>query len=574
VLVRLLREFLRPHTGLLVAVIVLQLVGTAANLALPTLNARIIDDGVATGDLALIRRLGVIMLVISLGQVACSVAAVACGARAAMATGRDVRHALFSRVLSFSHREMNTYGAPTLITRTTNDVQQVQMLVLMSSFMIVMAPMFMIGGVIMSLREDVGLSAVMLVAVPVLAAGVGFVIVRARPLFARMQEVIDRLNLVIREQIVGVRVVRAFTREAYEGARFDDTNRDLTDVSIRVGRLMALLWPLVGVIMNLASVAALAFGADRILGGHLQVGQLTAFLSYLAMILMSVMMASMMLVMAPRAEVSAGRIMEVLGTDPSVTQPEHPVTELAPGGRVELDRATFSYPGAEQPVLRAVSFTAEPGTTTAIIGSTGSGKSTLLNLIPRLFDVTSGQVRLNGVDVARLDQELLWSRIALVPQQAYLFSGTVAGNLRLGRPEATEDELWEALRVACVDDVVRDLPQGLDSPVGQGGTTFSGGQRQRLAIARAIVKRPAVYLFDDSFSALDVATDGRVRAGLRTVTGEATVLLVAQRVSTVMSADRIVVLEDGEVVGFGPHEELLADCPTYADIVDSQLALR
>ncbi len=573
-LVRLLREFLRPHTGLLVAVIVLQLVGTAANLALPTLNARIIDDGVATGDLALIRRLGVIMLVISLGQVACSVAAVACGARAAMATGRDVRHALFSRVLSFSHREMNTYGAPTLITRTTNDVQQVQMLVLMSSFMIVMAPMFMIGGVIMSLREDVGLSAVMLVAVPVLAAGVGFVIVRARPLFARMQEVIDRLNLVIREQIVGVRVVRAFTREAYEGARFDDTNRDLTDVSIRVGRLMALLWPLVGVIMNLASVAALAFGADRILGGHLQVGQLTAFLSYLAMILMSVMMASMMLVMAPRAEVSAGRIMEVLGTDPSVTQPEHPVTELAPGGRVELDRATFSYPGAEQPVLRAVSFTAEPGTTTAIIGSTGSGKSTLLNLIPRLFDVTSGQVRLNGVDVARLDQELLWSRIALVPQQAYLFSGTVAGNLRLGRPEATEDELWEALRVACVDDVVRDLPQGLDSPVGQGGTTFSGGQRQRLAIARAIVKRPAVYLFDDSFSALDVATDGRVRAGLRTVTGEATVLLVAQRVSTVMSADRIVVLEDGEVVGFGPHEELLADCPTYADIVDSQLALR
>lgn len=571
-LVRLLRIHLRPHLPLVIGVVLLQLVSTGANLLLPTLNARIIDDGVATGDIDLIWAIGGRMFVISLVQIACAVAAVWLGSRAAMATGRDIRHALFARVVAFSRREVSRFGAPSLITRTTNDVQQVQMLVLMTALMIVMAPIMMIGGVVMALREDVGLSGVMLVAVPVLALALAVLIHRMRPLFSRMQEMIDRLNRVVREQVAGIRVIRAFTREQHERHRFAATNEELTDVSLRVGRLMALLWPLVTLIMNLASVAAMAIGADRILAGHLQVGQLTAFLSYLTMILMSVMMASMMLFMAPRAEVSAGRIMEVLDTTGSVAPPVDPVTDLPRRGEVVLDRATFSYPGAEEPVLHEVSFTARQGTTTAIIGATGSGKSTLVNLLPRLIDVTAGSVRLDGVEVSRIDPELLWSRIGLVPQTAFLFSGTIASNLRLGRPDATDEQLWQALRIAAAEDFVRELPEGLAAPVSQGGSNFSGGQRQRLAIARAVVKRPEVYVFDDSFSALDVATDARVRAALREVTGRATVLVVAQRVSTIMGADRIVVLEAGRVIGDGTHDELLTSCPTYAEIVDSQLA--
>ena len=571
-LVRLLRSHLGPHLPLLVGVVLLQLVSTAANLLLPSLNARIIDDGVATGDIALIWRVGGQMLVISLVQIICAITAVWLGARAAMATGRDVRHSLFARVVAFSRQEVGRFGAPSLITRATNDVQQVQMLVLMSALMIVTAPIMMVGGVVMALREDVGLSGVMLVAVPALAVALGVLVHRMRPLFARMQEMIDRLNRVVREQVAGIRVIRAFTREQHERQRFAATNAELTDVSLRVGRLMALLWPTVTLIMNLASVAAMGLGADRILAGHLQVGQLTAFLSYLTMILMSVMMASMMLFLAPRAEVSAGRIMEVLDTESSVAPPIDPVTDLPHGGRVTYDHATFAYPGADAAVLHDVSLVAEPGTTTAIIGSTGSGKSTLVNLLPRLFDVTSGHVRLDGVDVARIEPELLWSRIGLVPQTAFLFSGTIASNLRLGRADASDEELWAALRVADADGFVRALPAGLEAEVAQGGRNFSGGQRQRLAIARAVVKRPEVYVFDDSFSALDVATDARVRAALHRITRQATELVVAQRVSTVMGADRIVVLEDGRVIGTGTHAELLSDCPTYAEIVDSQLA--
>lgn len=571
-LVRLLRTHLRPHLPLLVGVIVLQLVSTGANLLLPSLNARIIDEGVATGDIGLIWRIGGQMLVIALVQIVCAIVAVWLGARAAMATGRDVRHALFERVVAFSRREVSRFGAPSLITRTTNDVQQVQMLVLMSALMMVMAPIMMIGGVVMALREDVGLSAVMLVAVPVLALSLTVLVYRMRPLFSRMQQMIDRLNRVVREQVAGIRVIRAFTREQQERDRFAVTNDELTDVSLRVGRLMALLWPLVTLIMNLASVAAMGLGADRILSGHLQVGQLTAFLSYLTMILMSVMMASMMLFMAPRAEVSAGRILEVLDTEGSVAPPTDPVRDLPRGGRLVFDRTTFSYPGADVPVLHDVSLVAAPGTTTAIIGSTGSGKSTLVSLVPRLIDVTAGSVRLDGVEVSRIDQELLWSRIGMVPQTAFLFSGTIASNLRLGRADATDEELWEALRIADAEEFVREYPDGLAAEVSQGGGNFSGGQRQRLAIARAVVKRPEVYVFDDSFSALDVATDARVRASLHTVTRQATVLVVAQRVSTIMGADRIVVLEAGRVIGTGSHEELLASCPTYAEIVDSQLA--
>lgn len=571
-LIRLLRTHLRPHTALLVGVVVLQLISTMANLALPTLNARIIDDGVATGNIPLIWRIGGQMLVISLVQILCAVTAVWLGARAAMATGRDIRHSLFARVIGFSRQEVSSFGAPSLITRTTNDVQQVQMIVLMSALMIVMAPIMMVGGVVMALREDVGLSVVMVVAVPLLAVAIALLIQRMRPLFHRMQEMIDQLNRVVREQVAGIRVIRAFTREQHERDRFARTNAELTDISLRVGRLMALMWPLVTMIMNLASVAAMALGADRILAGHLQVGQLTAFLNYLTMILMSVMMASMMLFMAPRAEVSAGRILEVLDTESTVVPPARPVTDLPHGGRVEFDHATFSYPGAEAPVLRDVSLVAEPGMTTAVIGATGSGKSTLVNLVPRLFDVSSGSVRLDGIDVTRIDQELLWSRIALVPQTSFLFTGTIASNLRLGRAEATDEELWEALRIADAEEFVRELADGLEAAVSQGGTNYSGGQRQRLAIARAIVKRPEVYVFDDSFSALDVATDARVRSALREVTHESTVLIVAQRVSTIMGADRIVVLDDGRVIGIGDHDELLATCPTYAEIVDSQLA--
>ncbi|OLT09783.1 multidrug ABC transporter ATP-binding protein [Pseudonocardia sp. CNS-139] len=571
-LIRLLRDHLRPYRTPLLAVVALQLLGTMASLYLPSLNADIIDRGIATGDTGYIMSTGGWMLLVTLLQIACSVAAVYFGARTAMAFGRDVRGALFHRVGEFSAREVNQFGAPSLITRGTNDVQQVQMLVLTSCTLLVTAPIMCIGGVVMALQEDVQLSWLMAVSVPVLVLSIGLVIVRMVPGFRTMQTRIDQVNRVLREQITGIRVVRAFVREPHETARFDTANRELTDVATHVGRLMALIFPTVILVLNVSSVAVLWFGAARIDAGQMQIGALTAFLTYLVQILMSVMMAVFMVIMIPRAAVCAERITEVLDTGSSVAPPERPVVPEIASGVLEVHGAGFAYPGAAAPVLRDVTFVASPGTTTAVVGSTGAGKTTLLGLVPRLFDVTSGEVRVDGVDVRDLDPEYLWSRVGIVPQKPYLFSGTVASNLRYGNPDATDEQLWAALEVAQAADFVRAMPEGLAAPVAQGGTNVSGGQRQRLAIARVLVRRPQVYLFDDSFSALDLATDARLRAALRPVTATATVLVVAQRVASIRDADQIVVLEDGAVVGIGTHEQLLGTCPTYEEIVASQFS--
>ncbi|MGZ4444026.1 MAG: ABC transporter ATP-binding protein, partial [Nocardioidaceae bacterium] len=505
-------------------------------------------------------------------QIACSVTAVFFGSRTAMSCGRDVRRAIFHRVGSFSQREVTHFGAPSLITRTTNDVQQVQMLVQMSATMMVAAPIMMVGGVIMAMREDIGLSWLLAVSVPALFVTVALIISQMVPGFRKMQVRIDGVNRILREQISGIRVVRAFVREPYETDRFRTANTELTAVATTTGRWMATMFPSVMLILNVSIVGVLWFGGHRVDNGSMQIGALTAFMSYLMQILMSVMMATFMLVMVPRASVCADRIQEVLDTDSSVVPPAAPVTSLARRGELTLEGVEFSYPGAAEPVLRAVSFEARPGQTTAVVGSTGAGKSTLVGLVPRLYDVTAGVVRVDGVDVRDLDADLLWSTIGLVPQRAFLFSGTVASNLRYGKPDATEAEMWEALEVAQARDFVEAMPEGLDAPIAQGGANVSGGQRQRLAIARALIKRPRIYLFDDSFSALDVATDARLRRALQPVTADATVVIVAQRVSTILHADQIIVLEDGEVVGRGSHESLLADCPTYQEIVASQLS--
>jgi ATP-binding cassette subfamily B protein len=570
-LLRLLTSHLRPYRSWLLAVVVLQFVGTMAALYLPSLNADIIDNGVAKGDTGYILRTGTVMLAVALVQIACSVSAVFFGARTAMAFGRDVRADLFHRVGSFSTKEMTRFGAPSLITRNTNDVQQVQMLVLMSCTMMVTAPIMMVGGVVMALREDVGLAWLLLVSVPALVASVGVIVSRMVPGFRLMQTRIDAVNRILREQIAGIRVVRAFVREPFETRRFGEANTELTDVAIRVGRWMATMFPTVMLVLNLSSVAVLWFGAHRVDAGLMQVGSLTAFLAYLVQILMAVMMATFMLVMVPRASVCADRIGEVLDTETSVVPPAEPVTAVGLRGELELRGVAFSYPGAAEPVLHDISLTAHPGQTTAVIGSTGAGKSTLVNLVPRLFDVTAGAVYVDGVDVRDLDPELLWSRIGLVPQKGYLFTGTVASNLRYGKPDATEAEMWEALEIAQARAFVEAMPERLDAPIAQGGTNVSGGQRQRLAIARAVIRRPEIYLFDDSFSALDLATDARLRQALAPVTADATVVVVAQRVSTIVGADQILVLEDGRIVGRGTHEELLADCETYQEIVASQL---
>ncbi|GIG85073.1 ABC transporter ATP-binding protein [Plantactinospora endophytica] len=570
---RLLRTYLRPYGRPLTAVVLLQLVGTMASLYLPSLNADIIDKGIARGDTGYIVSTGGWMLLVTLLQIACSIAAVYFGARTAMSLGRDVRAAIFHRVMGFSGREVGQFGAPSLITRTTNDVQQVQMLVVVTCTMLVSAPITLVGGVIMALREDVGLSWLMLVCVPVLVLAIGLVIRRMVPQFRLMQTRIDTVNRVLREQITGIRVVRAFVREPYETRRFEVANEDLSATALRVGRLTALIFPIVMLVLNVSSVAVLWFGAHRIDANQIQIGALTAFLSYLMFILMSVMMATFMLIMVPRAAVCAERIMEVLGTDSSVAEPSAPVREVGLRGELELRDVSFQYPGAAAPVLRDVSFRARAGQTTAIIGSTGAGKTTLLGLVPRLFDVTGGAVLVDGADVRELDPDLLWERIGLVPQRPYLFSGTVASNLRYGRPDATDEELWASLEVAQARDFVEALPEGLDAPVAQGGTNLSGGQRQRLAIARALVRQPEIYLFDDSFSALDLGTDARLRAALKPVTAEAAVVIVAQRVSTIIEADQIIVLEDGGIVGAGRHDDLLETCPTYAEIVASQLTV-
>ena len=571
-LIRLLRGFLRPYQSALLLIVALQLAGTMASLYLPSLNADIIDSGIAKGDTGYILRTGGWMLLVSLIQILCSIAAVYYGARTAMGFGRDVRDAIFHRVGGFSAREVNRFGAPSLITRNTNDVQQVQMLVLLTCTMMVAAPIMCIGGVIMALREDVGLSWLMTVSVPVLVAAIGAVIARMVPLFRLVQARIDTVNRVLREQITGIRVVRAFVREPQETRRFAAANTELTDVATRVGRLQALLFPIVMLVLNVSSVAVLYFGAGRVDAGVMQVGALTAFLSYLMQILMAVMMATFMAILVPRAAVCADRIGEVLDTESSVAPPVRPVSAARVDGRLEFDRVGFRYPGADAPVLREVSFIARPGETTAIIGSTGAGKTTLISMVPRLFDATAGTIRVDGVDVRELEPELLWRRIGLVPQRPYLFSGTVASNLRYGNPEATDDELWVALEIAQGRDFVSAMPDGLAAPIAQGGTNVSGGQRQRLAIARALVRRPGIYLFDDAFSALDLATDARLRAALRPVVADATVVVVAQRVSSIVAADQIVVLEDGAVVGIGRHADLLTGCPTYREIVESQLS--
>jgi ATP-binding cassette subfamily B protein len=571
VLLRILREYLAPYRRPLGLVVLLQFVGTMAALYLPSLNADIIDNGVATGDTVYIVHTGAMMLAVSLVQILCSGGAVYVGARTAMAFGRDVRAGIFHRVGSFSSREVYQIGAPSLITRNTNDVQQVQMLVLMTCTMMVAAPIMMVGGVLMAMREDLGLSWLLAVCVPVLFLAVGFIISRMVPGFRLMQTRIDAVNRILREQITGIRVVRAFVREPVETRRFGRANDDLTEVAVRTGRWMATMFPTVMLIMNLSSVAVLWFGGHRVDAGSMQIGELTAFLAYLVQILMSVMMATFMLIMVPRATVCADRIAEVFDTSSSVAPPASPVTTVAGRGELELRGVQFTYPGADAPVLRDVSLTARVGQTTAVIGSTGAGKTTLVNLVPRLFDVTAGAVYVDGVDVRDLEPELLWSRIGLVPQKAYLFSGTVRSNLLYGKPDATDDELWRALEIAQGRDFVEAMPEGLDAPITQGGTNVSGGQRQRLAIARALVRRPEIYLFDDSFSALDLATDARLRAALRPVTTDATVLIVAQRVSTIVDADQILVLEDGEVVGRGRHAELLETCETYQEIVRSQL---
>jgi ATP-binding cassette, subfamily B, multidrug efflux pump len=573
VLTRLLRTYLRPYKRPLTAVVVLQLIGTIAALYLPSLNADIIDNGVANGDTGYILRVGGWMLLVSAMQIACSVAAVYFGARTAMQLGRDVRGALFRRVGEFSGREVGRFGAPSLITRNTNDVQQVQTLVVLSCTMLVAAPIMCVGGVVMALNQDAGLSWLMLVSVPVLVIAIGLVISRMIPQFRLMQTRIDVVNRILREQIGGIRVVRAFVREPYETKRFGAANADLTQTSLRVGRLLALIFPIVMLVLNASSVAVLWFGAVRVDAGQIQIGSLTAFLAYLMQILMSVMMATFMLIMVPRAAVCAERIVEVLDTESSVTPPAEPVTELPVRGEVELRGVQFQYPGAESPVLCDITFRAEAGRTTAIVGSTGAGKTTLLSLVPRLFDATGGAVLVDGVDVRDIDFDVLWSRIGLVPQKPYLFSGTVASNLRYGNPDATDEELWRFLEIAQAREFVEAMPGGLEAPISQGGTNISGGQRQRLAIARALVRQPEVYLFDDCFSALDLGTDARLRAALRPVTAHAAVVIVAQRVSTIIDADQIIVLEDGMVLGRGRHEELLETCPTYAEIVESQLTV-
>lgn len=569
-LASLLRRYLRPYVGLIAGVIVFQLAQSIASLFLPALNADIIDNGIARGDTGYILMVGGGMLAITLVQIACAIAAVYFGARVAMAFGRDLRQAVFDHVGTFSEREVTRFGAPSLITRTTNDVQQVQMLVLMTSTMLVSAPILAIGGIVMALQQDLELSLIMAVAIPVLLLSVGAIIVRTVPLFRVMQERIDTVNRVLREQLTGMRVVRAFVRERHEVARFADANAQLTETALKSGRLFALMFPIVLLVLNASSVAVLWFGAGRIESGQMQVGALTAFLTYLIQILMAVLMATFIAVLLPRAAVSADRIGEVLQTPSSVVLPSSPVVPSDARGHVELRDVVFAYPGAEHPVLDGVSLTAERGRMTALIGSTGAGKTTLISLLPRLIDVTGGAVLIDGVDVRDLDAEALWSRIGLVPQRPYLFSGTVASNLRFGKPDATDDELWAALETAQAADFVRAMPDGLDTAVAQGGTSVSGGQRQRLAIARALVKRPPIYVFDDSFSALDTATDARLRAALRRDAADATVIVVAQRVATVLDADEIIVLEQGRIVGRGRHAELLESCPTYAEIVSSQ----
>ncbi|HYO05120.1 MAG TPA: ABC transporter ATP-binding protein [Mycobacterium sp.] len=569
-LMRLLRRYAGPYRGPVAIVATFQVISTLASLYLPTINAAIIDDGVAKGDTGRIVELGVMMLGVTALQVVCAVGAVYFGSRVGMGFGRDLRSAMFHHVTGLSAEETARFGAPTLLTRTTNDVQQIQVLLQMTCTMLIAAPIMCIGGIVMAIHQNAGLSWLLMVSVPLLGLSNYWIVSKLLPIFRAMQRLIDGINRVLREQLSGIRVVRAFAREPFERERFREANQALADTALTVGRLQALMLPVTTLVINVSSVALIWFGGMRIDSGEMQVGSLIAFLSYFMQILMAVLMATILLVMLPRASVCAERISEVLSTTPAITSPETPKRPDAAAGRIDVVGATFSYPGADRPVLQGISFTARPGTTTAVVGSTGSGKSTLVSLICRLFDVTDGSVAVDGIDVRDYDVEALWSTIGLVPQRGYLFSGTVAENLRYGKADAGDDEMWEALRVASADSFVSAHDDGLQMRVAQGGINFSGGQRQRLAIARAVIRRPAIYLFDDAFSALDVHTDARVRAALAEASAEATVVIVSQRISTVIEADQIVVIDDGAVVGTGTHESLLADCPVYAEFADSQ----
>jgi ATP-binding cassette subfamily B protein len=567
---RLLSTVLPKYKGILWTVVVFQAIQAMAGLFLPTLNSDIINNGVVKHDIPYIWTMGGIMLLVTLAQVSFSVAAVYFGSKVAMGFGRDVRRQLFHQVNDFSTREVAVFGAPSLITRITNDVQQVQMLVLMTCTLILGAPFTAIGGVFMAMHQDLGLSRILMVSIPVLAVLLGIIISSMVPTFRRMQERIDRINEILREQLTGIRVVRAFIREPEETQRFSVANDAVTQTALRGGRLQALMFPTATLIVNFSSVAVVWFGSNRISDGLMKPGAMIAFLTYLTQILMSVMMTTWMAALIPRAAVSAERIMEVLQTPSSVVISQNPISDLSQTAVLQFDHVSFKYPGAEQPVLCDVSFTVRAGETLAVIGSTGSGKTTLVNLIPRLVDATEGVVSLDGADVRDLAPEALWSRVGIVPQKPYLFSGTVASNLAYGKEDATEEEMWEALRIAQAEDFVRAMPEGLHATIAQGGSNVSGGQRQRLAIARALIRRPEIYLFDDSFSALDLATDARLRSALAPYVKDSVVVVVAQRVSTIRNADKIMVLEDGDCVGFGTHDELLASCETYQEIVSSQ----
>jgi ATP-binding cassette subfamily B protein len=569
-LLRLLRRYLRPYGKELTYVVFLQLLGTIASLYLPSINGHIIDRGIATGDTTYVLERGGMMLLIAALQIASSITAVYFGARVAMAYGRDLRAGIFHHVGRLSAREVGKVGAPSLITRTTNDVQQVQMLVLMSVTMLVMAPIMCIGGIVMALNEDLALSKLLLVCIPALAGSIGFIIARMIPKFRLMQPMIDRVNRVLREQITGMRVVRAFVREPAEADRFGVANTDLTGMALSIGKLQALLWPTVMLVFNASSVTVLWFGSHKIAEGTLQIGSLTAYLAYLIQILVAVMMTTFMSIMIPRAAVCAERIAEVLEMKPEVAPPEVPIAPSTRTGTVELRGVEYRYPGASAPVLADISFVAKPGEITALIGSTGAGKTTLLDLIPRLSDPTKGTVLVDGVDVRDREPEELWARFGVVPQRAYLFTGTVATNLRFGRPDATDEELWAALELAQGRDFVEQMPLKLEAPIAQGGTNVSGGQRQRLAIARALLRDASVFLFDDSFSALDLATEARLRTAIAPRLAKASVIVVAQRVASIRHAHQILVLDAGKLVGTGTHDELVRTCPTYAEIVASQ----
>ena len=570
-MIRLLVTYLRPYRRALALVLVFVTIQALANLYLPNLNADIINNGVVKGDTGYIIRTGGLMLLVTFLVGLCAVVAVFFGSRTAMAFGRDVRSAIFRQVMSFSQKETNVFGTPSLITRNTNDVQQVQMVLVMAFNVMIIAPIMLVGGVIMALREDVPLSSLLIIIVPLVAIVMGLLATRAMPLFRSMQKRTDRIQQVMRETLSGIRVIRAFVRTEHDEARFDEANRDLTDTSLRANRLFAMMIPFLFGIMNLSTVAIVWFGGLRIDSGGMPIGNLSAFLQYVMQILFAVMMAALMFVMVPRAVASAERIQEVLESEAELCDPEVPVELPEPHGLVEFDHVEFGYPGAEEPVLRGISFTARPGQTTAIVGSTGSGKTTLVNLIPRFYDVTSGSVRVDGIDVRQMRQEDLWRLMGVVPQKAFLFSGTVASNLHYGDERASDDEIWQALEIAQAREFVTEMAGGLEAEIDQGGTNVSGGQRQRLAIARAVVKKPKVFIFDDSFSALDFKTDQQLRVALRHEIAGATVIIVAQRIGTILHADQIVVLDGGNVAGIGTHAELMKSCETYQEIVYSQL---